>query len=441
MSDNKDFPQAELNDITPTKPSRREFLKLAGKAAVGAAASWAGYTTKGWPITQAAEAIAPGYFKKPELKSGQVPQPTESVQNPEENKKELLNTILSLPLNSPERREKEKTLFEQAVNLEDIDQALSVIHYYGNDQDNNWHLRAKLIQKRFTLRQDGKSPELTRVTEEQISWAEKNEIHPEILGIAFDAQAKAKRVIQKQLDKSRERFRPDLVREINWGNLPKDTLKNLKTEDILMPAGALAELIRSESGAGFQWQSPIDGKLKIVGVGFANYGMYPALSQINADSATKGFPTAKEDLKNLSLLVSNLTGLNFVPDNIPGSTWIKGTESGGAYGGFIPSVLANVNKLFEEAGETLNWTDITNLASAMYVRMAMGEQFIEKYENNKPVPGYRYGYLKGDFRKDNRDIGYLIREASVKKWNGDANQVAGILNAAASFTQTFPQVA
>ena len=88
MSDNKDFPQAELNDMTPIKPSRREFLKLAGKAAVGAAASWAGYTTKGWPVTQIAESLFPKQFTSPQKPQSSPKQPSEeSVQSTEENKK------------------------------------------------------------------------------------------------------------------------------------------------------------------------------------------------------------------------------------------------------------------------------------------------------------------------------------------------------------------
>ncbi|MCL5783848.1 MAG: hypothetical protein M1142_00635 [Patescibacteria group bacterium] len=360
---------------------------------------------------------------------------------------EKVNKILALPLDSPERKKAELEYFRQVKTLEQIDLALGSFFYYKDKNDNNWNLRAQLIDKRFELRMQG-DPRLTQLDKNTIAWIEERGIHPEILGIALDAQPKARKVIAHQMSTpaKREKFRPDIAYKEKIGELPSGTLSSTAIDDLIINAGGLARLISTETGVKFE-RTGINGQKVLVSYGFINLGMAPAITQINS----KNFPDDKSALGTLCNRAQGFSGLAYDLKYIPGSIPTKTDSSGGAImAQIMPKNMLDIDTMFREAGEPFLFTDVTDMAASTQVFLAQGQKLV-KESHHDPVTGkdipefiYRYGYLKGtrfipdkDKPGEKKDVIEAIRLASLGKWNGDPQQINSIIQAANDYYEKF----
>lgn len=358
-------------ELGPRRINRRGFIINAGKAA-GAAAGFAAGLGAGLAIPR-----PPSPDTTPAVAEAENPPLIER-----------LNQILALPLNTDERLEKEGTYATWASDLEAIDKGLWVL--------SRPEQRARLIYKRATLREKG-HPTLTRLSDAQRAWAQKNGIHPETLASCIDAFDPAKEAIEK-------------LKKVLRPNLPAST----PSEDLMINPGGMAMLMVTESGFKLD---PYPGNNDLWR-GFVSIGQRPAVLEINPDK----FPNAVPALRKLAENLRKDTGLNFDPENIQGS--IRGdpqvNDSGGAIGlQFMPNNALKLYNMLASVGIKFNPFDITSSLVGGWVFLAEQVSF--------PDGSLRYGYQRGNPE--------AIRFA-IEKWNQYDPQIRSIVEAAYDYYDT-----
>jgi len=350
---------------------------------------------------------------------------------------DLLNRALSLPIESPKRKEAEIAYHQRAKTLDQIHKGFWVINYFGSDQDNHRHLRAELIDRRFKLRQEGKIQKSPKIPQEMINWAIEQKTHPEILALCLENEERAMRIIQKLIDKSyREtgnigKFRPDFVDPERFKELPADlqkaiTEKKVAADILMINAAGLAKLICTETGLGFPMVVGKDQKgndiRDIITYGFTNTGFKSA-----TELASKN-PGNLAALEELLRSLQDKTGLNFSAGNISGSSMGDGDIDQGAIGPqFMPKTALTVKKLFEDVGEDFNILDPADGIVAAWVFLALSQHL-----SNRPGKDYREGYVKGL-----APVTTEYRQFALGKWNQNQKQINDILAAANDFAPKF----
>lgn len=385
------------------KYNRRDFLGLGLAAAGGAFIGWGlnKLTTPG-KVKEVSSEPGPEPFM---LRPKAIPDDLQTVENLSDHA--LLSRVLKSELNSDRRNEAEQALFDRAQTLDQIDKA-----FWGIA---NSSLRMKLLDKRYALR-DKES------FKEQIKWAEENGIHPEVLAICMEAYADAKPVIQSELDKSKEGFRPDLAHKVKIGDLPAHYLDCIDAEKIMLSAGGAAKLICTETGIG-DYITSSDGREILVSYGFANIGTGPAISRIKKGEKDE------EYLRELVMELRSKTAYEFTAETIPGSLAGSKDATGGAIG---PQERAGVAlDLFRTYG--INPFDLRSCTKGIFIFFARGQKVSST--------DLRYGYLKeSNYDKDEKIIGVIgrIKKASGEKWNEDDKQLNQVLGANLSYISRFP---
>ncbi len=284
---------------------------------------------------------------------------------------EKLNTILKQDLFIYERNEAEMEFAENVQSLKDIDLGLSVCAELG--------ARIRLLEKRAEIRAKG-TEGMIQLTDVQKAFCAENGVDEEILGMCLDAYEDAKAIIRKVQPK---------IRADEEGKL-------VDPEKLMINPGGMAKLIMEETS------------------GFKTIGSKKAITQLFGPEAQNN--TAA--LTKLCELLSDDTGLNFDPNNVPGSDVVDFTvnESGGAIGiQFMPGRALDYYNLFKEAGEDGNIFD-----PLQSIKMAW--TFVACHERVAPGPdGFRWGYMRGN----DKAIDFAIR-----KWNDLDSEVNAIKGAA-----------
>lgn len=350
---------------------------------------------------------------------------------------ELLNRALSLPLADQERKKAELIYFERAKTVEQINKGLWVINYFGGLSDNHRELRAKLLNKRFDLRQNGSIKEAPKIPQEMINWAIEQKIHPEVLALCLENEEWGMNIIQKLINKSVKetgsigQFRPDFVDPARSKDLPPDLRKAIQenkvaADTLMINAAGMAKLICTETGLEFPMVVGKDEKgndiRKIVSYGFTNTGDKKVTEQVGGNQA------ALNALSELFQKLQKDTGLNFSAANIPGSSMGEGDAAGGAIGPqFMPGTALEMYKLFENVGEKFNPFDPACAIVAAWVFLARSQHL-----SNRPGKDYREGYIKG-----RAPITLEYREYALGKWNQNQKQIDSVLGAAIDFANKF----
>lgn len=202
----------------------------------------------------------------------------------------LLDLILDLKPNSKDRRHAEEVYFNRIATILDIDNGFRTIFDPG--------LRASLLDKRYELRANKEA------IKDQAEWAQKQSIHPEVMGICLDVYEKAKEIID---------------------------------EKHLMNPGGMAMLILTETS------------------NFTDIGKSLAMEQIRP----KVLPHALDHLVELFKRIRADTGLNYKVEQLPGSIAGEGDQSGGAVGlQFMPSTGLWVYDMLKADGIKFNPMDL-----------------------------------------------------------------------------------
>lgn len=403
MKDSPDRPQSVPKAALPKRSfdergriSRRGLVGLLGMAGAGLVLTTAIQAgSKEGKNPRVPEAQKPTAITSPkQVQTQEKPTGLETLSDTD-----FLNKTLSLPLGTPEREKTEQVYSERAKTLEQVDRGLWVVV----DPD----LRIDLLNKRYEIRQSGVDKRLAKVPEELLAWCKEEGIYPEVMGISLDAYKRARDIIQKLLDKSGEKFRPDLFDPENPLDIPDRLRGNPRAEDLMMNVGGLAKLMMYET------------------VGFTNIGTLPALSQINYDV----FSGAKEQLEEICRIQEKMTGgLKYMAANIPGSTWprdVPGTISGGAIGPqFMPGKALEMINLLKDVKEDFILFHVTWGAIGSEVHIAQSE--------NLGNGDWRIGYTVGK-----EPVTVDFRRKSLAKWNGDATQVNTVLGSANRFSNKF----
>lgn len=329
---------------------------------------------------------------------------------------DYLNEILSLPLKSPQRIQKETEYvkqIEQTQSLQLIDQGFWVL--------SDINQRAHLLDLRYKLRTRENS-KLIKLSQQQLNWVMEKGIHPEVLGICLDAENKAKGVIGALLAKNGggvEKFRPDLVRLKQFNHPQAVDLTTVTIPGMMINPGGMSQLVCYETGLALNQQNTTGLDFNNSIYGFSFIGGKQAVTEINLNV----FPTDIPALKELCTLLKNDTSLNFIPENIPGSEWGNRNVniSGGAIGlQFMPNKALELYRLFDQVNIKFNPFDLESALIGAWVFLAKGELV-----GNTEV---RYGYLKGDKAK-------II--AAITKWNPFPDQINKIYNTAVDYYNRF----
>lgn len=320
--------------------------------------------------------------------------PEAAVEAQETTIEQRLNDILATSLNTDERVDKEGAYATWASSLEAVRMGLWVL--------SRPEQRARLTYKMATMRERG-HPNLTRLTDKQLEWANLNGIHPETLAACIDAFEPAKEAVQKL----KKVLRPDL---------PDTT----PAEDLMINPGGMAMLVVTESGFRYDPYNP-DALWR----GFISIGQRPAILEINPEA----FPGGIEALQKLAKYLSEDSGLNFDAANIQGS--VRGNPnlniSGGAIGlQFMPGTALGLYERMASVGIKFNPFDLTSSLVGGWVFLAEQRVFADN--------SIRYGYKRGNPQ--------AIRFA-IEKWNPSERQVRTIVEAAYDYYNTVvePQTA
>lgn len=404
-----------FTEIKKQKITRRRFMqRLAGAALVLA--------TTGIAVNEESKSKARLSVQSPELKPPEPVEPV-SLPDPEKVRGEQLNIILKLRLDDSKRKELELGFAKNASSLSDIDLGLYCL------VDPN--ARIALLEKRYNLRKENTAHK--PLSEQQSRWADKEGIHPETLAIALEAREIALKILRKILkDKGIRAFRQDIAKKIDLGELGPETLENLSNnpELMLLSAGGMARLIVTESGYGLPRESGILGRAidKIIGsrdwimYGFANIGKKPAV-MMTIDQ--EEFPKKANDqaITYLAKDLSKATGLEFYPENIPGSERDANSLTGGALGiQIMPSrakSMLEAYRLYVEDGDPL-LHPLNPIGSAVMAYLFLAQGAVVK-------DGYQPGYIKGPLLEKDRDISQVFNTEAVKTWNPNARQAFEII--------------
>lgn len=418
-----DRPQAvRLKDKSISR--RRAIVRIAGGAAVLAAAGF-------------------GAFKVTEQKQieenprqRQVGEQQPSAESRETLGRRKLNALLAVSLKDPNRRVLEKEYSQWAENQREVELGLrSVV-------DPN--SRIALIEKRYNLRYPD-NPLHKPLSPEEAGWADSENIYSETLAMCKEAKVYAQRIIGEMI---RERgiawFRPEIADRVKKGELDAQILDVLAENPklMLLSEGGMARLVVTESGQGLP--RPNSGFVnkaldKIRGVGqdwiqygFAHIGTKPAIEMtVN----TEGQPKITNDkaIEDLAKVISEDTGLNFIPQNIPGSEKDANSSTGGALGLQIMPARAlamheNLKKYTKSGDPLLHPLDPVGAMVMAYIFVAQGVQTKD---------GFQYGYIKPPLNVGNQDISGRINFDAIRSWNADAKQITQILNSDNNYRQKF----
>lgn len=360
--------------------SRREFLTYFGITAAASATAGA--------------AVALAFFprKTEPQAAGQNGAPTPEPITPEK----LLTKILTLPANTEERNSKEQEylgLITENATLSDVTKGLWVTA--------EPLVRGSLIDKRYDLRKK-KVKTLGEIPQDKANWT-RTIVHPEVLGTCLDVYPIAKKIIG-ELNKT--------------GMLRNDVSSDIDPDELMINPGGMAKLIETETGGVL-----FNGTR----YGFSFIGSGLAMENIN--DSPNAFPNAKPALKELCKRIFNMTGLLFVPENIPGSVRGSGDLSGGAISiQFMPDRALNEDDLIKSVlGRSLNIFDPTDATLMAWVYLAhdLSDPGSAK---NLSDPRWRPGYLKGD---ESRIYGAL------RKWNPKQAQMDDIYYVAKNYYDWF----
>lgn len=363
----------------------------------------------------------------------QKPQP-EAVPTQEREKlrRDKLNKILASRLDNPKRKDFEKDYANWAQNLDDINFGLLVV------VDAN--IRIQLLEKRYALR----NPENLNhkpLTPEQAAWADSENIYPETLAMAIGGREIALRILGEVLkDKGIEKFRPDIVDRITKGELGKGILDSLigSPELMLLSAGGMARLVITESGFGLPKENGFWGKITgrdWIMYGFANIGSKPAI-EMTIDAQAHPKKLNDEAVTFLADTLSKRTGLNFIPENIPGSEKDKNSSTGGAIGiqimpGRAKDLYENLNKYFRPDDPLPHPLDPIGAIILAYLFIAQGVVL---------KGGYHNGYIRSPLPSNGRDVSTSINTGAINTWNNNPSQTSIILNSDASYIKNVPAV-
>lgn len=410
--------------------SRRSALGTIGRWVIGGA------------LTAAAGSLVinksqenPPYTSKPKPEA--IP-----VQEKEKLRRDKLNMILALRLDNPKRKDLEKDYANWAEDLSDINLGLLAL----SDPNS----RIKILEKRYLLR-SSENPNHKLLTPEQVAWADSENIFPETLAMALDGRELAIRVLgeliigkgkqalrdelanptpeilQQARVKGTEKFRPDIVDRIKKGEIGKEVLDNLiqNPELMLLSAGGMARLIVTESGFGLPKPGHILSRLTgrdWIMYGFANIGEKPAM-EMTIDATAQPKRPNDSSIIFLTDIISKHTGLNFIPENIPGSERDKNSSTGGALGIQImprraQDLYEGLSKFFKPGDPLPHPLDPIGSVALAYLFIAQG--VITK-------DGYHNGYTKGSVISKGRDISNAINAGAINTWNADQKQTIEIL--------------
>jgi len=366
-------PRREHDSITL---SRRDFLGfVVASAGTGAAVAFG--------ITQS-------------QRNEPTPQQTSNPNVLRISPEKLLSQILALPANTEERDDQERQyLAEIKDNL-----TLSAVTR-GLWVTTEPLVRASLIDKRYLLRKKG-TETLGVIPQEKANWT-KTIVHPEVLGICLDVYPKAKEIIEA-LNKA--------------GKLRDDVPRDIDPDSLMINPGGMAKLIETETGGVL-----FNGTR----YGFSFIGSGLAMENIN--DAPDAFPNAKSALRELCKRISSMTGLLFVPENIPGSVRGSGDLSGGAISvQFMPDRALKEDDMIKQIiGRSLNIFDPVDATLMAWVYLA--HDLSDKGATPNLLDSrWRPGYLKGDI---SRIYGAL------RKWNPKQDQMDDIYYVAKNYYDWF----
>lgn len=339
----------------------------------------------------------------------------------ESQSKALLNQILAAPFGSKEEIQLEKeyvqneyvtdTQFSENTEatalwrskvLERVNLGLIAVE--------DLELRKDLVEIRYELRQLG-TKVLRPLTQEEVRWAEEQDIHPEVLAIATDQYFAAKQMLQDYMtkvgrDQFWKEFRPDLVYEVSQGNLTQAELDSFTIDDILINPGGLAALAKYETS------------------GFINVGAKRAYDQLSPEEQVTFSQIMKE--------ISKETGLKINPQNIAGS------DAGASGMQIMPETAKRLRIFFKKhLGVDLNHLDPSSGALEALLMLAQGEEVGDDY---------RYGVLWGskimkikdeNGKEKEVDVIEQIRKKGLNKWNQLPDEVNAILSGAYSYYGKF----
>lgn len=316
-----------------------------------------------------------------------TPQESPTPQEYREFNRDLLNKILASSFGSDERYKLENQYVLTVQTLKQVDMGLITI----SDPE----LRKDLISLRYKLREKG-TPGLRQLTKEELNWSKENKIHPEVLGIATDQYFEAKKMLEEYMkrvgrDQFLKQFRPDLLNEVKEGRLTKTQLDAITVDDMLINPGGAAALIDFETA------------------GLINTGAQPAYDQLS--------PREQGIFTEIIGDISEETGLNIDPKNVPGS------EAGASGLQFMPETTSRLRQTFRKLFSfNFNHLDPRSAIKGIYLMLAQGEEVIDSKGN----PGFRHGYAKGAiFEK--------FRKFAILKWNQLQEELDAILKGAISY--------
>lgn len=398
--------------------SRRRFLALGGAGLMGFGLMAYG---EGWVSAKEGKIENQAQtFSNPIRPEPDQPKKVESISPPEKvlTPTDLLNEILSFPLRSAERIQKETEYvnrIRQSTNLEPTAKLKLIDSGFWVLSDINQ--RAYLLDLRYQQRGESNSG-LSKLSSEQLKWAKETRIHPEVLGLCLDTEKKARDIIARliSLDGGKiDKFRPDLVRLQEFNHPKAVSLGSVMISDMMINPGGMARLVCYETGLARGKEDAEGFLFNNFVYGFSFIGGKQAVTEINPEA----FPTAIPALRELCELLKINTGLNFIPENIPGSEWRDKhiNISGGAIGlQFMPSKALEIYYLLEKVNYKFNPFDLESALIGAWVFLARGELI-----GNNEV---RFGYLKGHADKI---------KGAIAKWNPLADQINKIYNAAVDY--------
>jgi hypothetical protein len=308
----------------PASPGRRRLLRWMGHAAVAAVTS--GVAISQWGKDKKTQPSEPELFSQPTIEHRPIG--TEAIEN---ERKQKLDEILLLKLNSPERRTHEQQYLTQSTTLEDIDLGLDVCI--------DKSVRMQLLDKRWELRKNGRT-ELKKLEDTDLQWANRNGIHPEVMALCFDNYhfiLHAMEMLQKQ------------------GSYSSKVPEN---EMVISPYG-MAMIAQTESG------------------GLINIGKYPAASEINTDE----YRIEYSSLVSLLDIMRHETGLSYRLENIPGSENPQTEKSSGGALGVMQIMPSSVLEKSTEFRENFFPPPLTNPFNIKWSLLAATMLLAEKGYN------------------------------------------------------------
>lgn len=226
----------------------------------------------------------------------------EAVVIEEKTAKDLVAEAMAFPVGTKERKIKESEAVTTALlniithlfyprGWKEVDEILPGL--------STWNARIAVLDTLWLHRQTGFFPELPKLDNRRVAWAEIHKIDPAILAYACQTRETARRILLSRF--------------------PDET----DTDRLMISEGGIAAAVMTETA-----MAGSDGRIR----GFVNIGTGSAFDQINPQV----FPGAREDLIWIAERLARQTGLPFDANssrNIPGSE--RGNEKENSSGGAI----------------------------------------------------------------------------------------------------------